>query len=82
VGGLAGDEKRLETRQPGEGDGQYGDFHHPSGQGVQDSQLSMARSIGQLGSVFDVLVNCAMKNAMLASAPGRLSAFERFSSPC
>jgi hypothetical protein len=36
---------------------------------------STAIFITHLASVFDVLVNCAMKNAMLASAPGRLSAF-------
>jgi len=36
----------------------------------------------QLESVFDVLVNWAMKNAILAAARSRSSAFERFSSPC
>jgi hypothetical protein len=31
--------------------------------------------------VFEIPVNWAMKNAMIAAAPVRSSAFERFSSP-
>jgi hypothetical protein len=34
-----------------------------------------------VSSVLDVLVNWAMKNAILADAPAGLSVFERFSSP-